>query len=252
MAKRPLILLSNDDGVHAPGIQAAREALDDLGDVWTCAPDSERSSCSHSMTLNEAIYAMNVSPRVWALSGTPGDAVFIALADILPRKPDLVVSGINSGPNLGKDVVYSGTVAAAREASFRGLRTVAISLQRGADFSHAASFIGKLASQLLKKKVPYPRHEQGGFLLNVNVPEGEPRGVKWTRLGVREYGEHVIKRRSPRKRIYYWLNGGPLDLPSPRGTDVHAVRDGHISVTPLHIDQTDEDAYYYLRDDFSF
>jgi 5'-nucleotidase len=252
MPGRPRILLCNDDGLGAPGIQAAAEALREMGELWISAPETERSSYSHAMTLNRPVFVERVATRTYSVSGTPGDAAFIALAGLMPARPDLVVSGINRGPNLGKDVVYSGTVAAAREGAFRGLRSMAVSLDRGTDYSFAAEFLTELASTLLERRIPFPRLDAGGVLLNVNVPAGQPRGVKWTRLGKREYGDNVIKRKSPRGHTYFWINGGPLEMKSPRGTDVHAVVHGHISVTPLVVDLTEQDAYHYLRDEPPF
>ncbi len=243
MRGSPLLLLSNDDGLGSDGIEAAAEALAPLGEVWIVAPDGERSSCGHAMTLSRPIFCRKVGARAFAVTGMPGDAVFVAIADILPRRPDLVVSGINHGPNLGKDVYYSGTVAAAREAAFRGIRSIAVSLVRGRDFREAARVVRRLATAVLSRRSPFPRNATtGGVLLNVNVPPGRPRGASWTRLGRREYGEHVVKRESPRGQLYYWVNGGPLRAPSGRSTDIWAVRHGRISVTPLVLDETDERA----------
>jgi 5'-nucleotidase len=239
MAK-PIILLVNDDGVDAPGIGAAAESLGGIGEVWIVAPDSERSSCSHAMTLTEPVFLRKVGRRRYAVSGTPGDAAFIGFSDLLPGRPALTVSGINRGPNLGKDTFYSGTVAAAREAGFRGLRAIAISLVSGDDYAHAGRVLERLASMMVGRSCPFPAGVGPGVVLNVNVPEGEPRGMRWTRLGRREYGDHVIRRRGPRGHVYYWINGGPLPAPSPRGTDVHAIREGYVSVTPLVTDLTDE------------
>ena len=241
MRGRPLILVSNDDGVGAAGIAAVSSVLAGAGDVWIVAPDGERSSCGHAMTLSGPVFCRRAGPRTFEVSGMPGDAVFIAIADLLPRRPDLVVSGINHGPNLGKDVFYSGTVAAAREAAFRGIPAMAVSLVRGSDFSHAAAIAGRLSAMMLSAGCPFPRNRTaGGPFLNVNVPQGRPRGASWTRLGRREYGEHVIRRRSPRGRAYYWINGGPQGVPSARLTDIWAVRRGRVSVTPLTLDETDE------------
>jgi len=251
MPDKPLILLTNDDGVKAPGLEAAAEVLAPLGELWIVAPDGERSSCSHAMTLTEPVFSKKVAPRTYAVSGTPGDAAYIAISDILPRRLELLVSGINRGPNLGKDTFYSGTVAAAREAGFRGLRGLAVSLVEGRDYSHAARVVEQLARLMLGRKCPFPKGTGPGVLLNVNVPGGSPKGVAWTRLGKREYGDHVIRRKGPRKNTYYWINGGPLPSPSPKGTDVHAVRHGLVSITPLVTDLTDLEAHETLDADFA-
>jgi len=247
---KPLILLTNDDGVDAPGIEAAAEVLRPLGELWIVAPDGERSSCSHAMTLTEPVFCAKVGKRRYAVSGTPGDAAYIAYSDILPGRPKLLVSGINRGPNMGKDTFYSGTVAAAREAGFRGLRGLAVSLVQGDDYAHAARVVEQLARMLLGRRCPFPTGTGPGVLLNVNVPGGRPKGVVWTRLGRREYGDHVIRRKGPKKNTYYWINGGPLPSPSPRGTDVHAVRNGLVSITPLATDLTDLEAHRILDGDF--
>jgi 5'-nucleotidase len=251
MATRPLILLTNDDGVGTPGLEAASGALEALGEVWIVAPDGERSSCSHSMTLTEPVFSRKLGRRTFSVSGTSGDAAYIAYSDILPRPPRLLVSGINRGPNLGKDTFYSGTVAAAREAGFRDHRAVAISLVRGDDYSHAARVLAQLARLLLARRTPFPRGTGPGILLNVNVPAGRPRGVAWTRLGRREYGDHVIRRKGPKNNTYYWINGGPLPSRSPRGTDVNAVRRGLVSISPLTTDLTDGLAHAKLATDFT-
>ena len=248
---KPLILLTNDDGVEAPGIEAAARVLGALGELWIVAPDGERSSCSHAMTLTEPVFCEKVGKRTYAVSGTPGDAAYIAYSDILPRRPRLLVSGINRGPNLGKDTFYSGTVAAAREAGFRGLRGLAVSLLEGSDYSHAARIVEQLAGMMLGRRCPFPTGTGSGVLLNVNVPAGRPKGVAWTRLGRREYGDHVIRRKGPKKNTYYWINGGPLPTPSPRGTDVYAVRRGMVSITPLTTDLTDLEAYRSLEPSFA-
>lgn len=250
MSKRPLILLVNDDGVRAPGLEAAADVLGPLGDVWIVAPDGERSSCSHAMTLSEPVFCRRIDRRTFALSGTPGDAAYIAYSDILPRHPDLLVSGINHGPNLGKDTFYSGTVAAAREACFRDHRAVAISLVGGDDYTYASLVLMQLGRLLLGRSTPFPRGTGPGILLNVNVPSGKPRGVMWTRLGKRDYGDHVIRRKDPKKNTYYWINGGPQPTSSPKGTDVHAVHNGFVSITPLATDLTDIAAHEKLQSGF--
>ena len=214
-SKRPLILLTNDDGVHAPGLAAAHEAVMDLGEAWVVAPLEEASSIGHAVTLMRPIFCNALGPRRYGFSGTPADGVFIALGDILPRRPDLVVSGINSGLNLGKDTFYSGTVAAAREAAFRGIPALAVSVERGAPFEEASALVRIMASAVLGGRGPRvdDPERDGALLVNINLPVGPARGLRITRLGRRIYGEHVIRRRSPRSQVYYWINGGATPAP---------------------------------------
>ena len=240
MAKRPLILITNDDGVNARGIKAAVDALDGLGDVWVVAPHEEISSCGHSVTLTGPIFCRKLRPKWFAIKGTPADSVFIACSDILPRLPDLVVAGINNGLNIGIDTFYSGTVSAAREASYRGIPGVAMSAGRGADLEEPARVTQVVARAVLG--AGGKGNKKGGVLLNVNVPTGKPKGLKLVKLGRRVYPDHVIKRKSPRGRDYYWINGGPADVDPGPGTDGRALAVGFVSVTPLGTDQTDHGA----------
>lgn len=238
--KRPLILLTNDDGVHAQGLTAACDAVGDLGDAWVVAPLEETSSIGHAVTLMRPIFCTRLGPRRFALSGTPADGVFIACSDLLPRAPDLVVSGINNGYNLGKDVFYSGTVAAAREAAFRGIPAVAASVERGGSFEAAAALVRIMAAAVLSGTGPRAADPErdGALLVNVNVPSRPARGLRVTRLGRRIYGDHVVKRRSPRRHVYYWINGGATPAPPGRGTDGDALSRGYASLTFLDLDQT--------------
>src|SRR5437868_2350532 len=200
----PLILVTNDDGVHAPGIKALAAGLASLGTVHVVAPDREVSACAQSLTLKHPLRAEKVDERVHAVDGTPADCVNLALVKLLPRRPDLVVSGINRGANMGEDVFYSGTVGGAREGTFFGVPAIAISLAGRLEFDYApaAAFAAQLGAQVLAQGLP-PR-----TLLNVNVPAGTPRGAVITRQGRR-----------------------PQDLAlAEAGTDVWALRDGLISV----------------------
>jgi 5'/3'-nucleotidase len=237
MSERPLILVTNDDGVAAPGIAAAREALRGLGDVVVAAPDRERSAASHSISLDRPLRVDELEPGVCSIDGTPVDCVYLALHHLVPRRPSLVVSGINNGYNLGSDVFYSGTVAAAVEGALRGVPAMAVSLERRRpqDFSHAASFLAALAAELIKRgDVALPERS----LLSVNVPPGPIKGYRVTFLGRRVYRDQVDVREDLRGRSYYWI-GGPeenaTDLP---GSDCSAVRDGIVSLTPLGLDLT--------------
>jgi 5'-nucleotidase len=235
--KRPLILVTNDDGVLAPGIRAVGEALKSVGDVIVAAPDRERSAASHSISLDRPLRVDEVEPGVFSIDGTPVDCVYLALLHLVPRRPALVVSGINNGFNLGSDVFYSGTVAGAVEGALRGVPALAMSLERGrpTDFSHAAAFAQALAAEIIRRgKEALP----DASLLSVNVPAGPLQGYRVTFLGRRVYRDQVDVRQDLRGRSYYWI-GGPeesaTDLP---GSDLSAVRDGLASVTPLSLDLT--------------
>ena len=236
MSDRPLILVSNDDGVGAAGIVALREALASFSDVYTVAPQFEQSAKSHSITLHHPLRFHEVEARVWAVDGTPADCVYVAffLQDLLPRRPDLVVSGINHGPNLGNDVHYSGTVAAAREGALRGVRSIAFS-NSSSDMEGAAQYAVRFCKQLLGTTAP----EGQAVLLNVNFPSVPPKGIRATRLGFRLYSDEVEVRDDPRGRHYLWI-GGPGHVKSEpvEGADTEALVEGLISITPLSIEAT--------------
>ena len=230
----PLILVTNDDGVHAPGIKALAGALAPLGEVYVVAPDREVSACSQSLTLKHPLRAEKVADRVFAVDGTPADCVNLALVKLLPRRPDLVCSGINRGANLGEDVFYSGTVGGAREGTFFGVPSIAFSLAVRADaaFEGAAAFAEKLAAMVLAKGLPERT------LLNVNVPPGVPTGVAITAQGRREHEGTIFEGLDPRRRTYYWIEEGTDTWLSDEMSDIHAVRRGLISVSPLQTDTT--------------
>jgi 5'-nucleotidase len=236
-SQRPLILITNDDGVMAPGIRAAAEALREVGEVMVAAPDRERSAASHSISLDRPLRVDEIEENVFSISGTPVDCVYLALLHIAKRRPALCVSGINNGYNLGSDVFYSGTVAGAVEGSLRGVPSIAVSLERRRpqDFSHAASFLQALASEAVARG---PSALPDATLLSVNVPGGAVTGYQVTFLGRRVYRDQVDVRQDLRGRSYYWI-GGPeenaTDLP---GSDCSAVRAGFASVTPLGLDLT--------------
>ncbi len=230
------VLLSNDDGVHAPGLRALAAAFAD-DEVWVVAPDREQSASSHSISLHRPLRLVEVRPRWYAVDGTPTDAVYMALNLVLKaERPDVVVSGVNHGPNLGNDVLYSGTVAAAMEGALLGVNAIAVSLACPAphEFAEAARFAAALARQVVARPPPAP------LLLNVNVPAGPVRGYRFTRLGRRTYGNEVIEKTDPRGRKYYWIGGeGGVRNEDIPGSDCNAVLiDGLASVTPLHLDST--------------
>ncbi len=237
---RPLFLLSNDDGVNAAGIRAAYEALEPLGDVIVAAPDRERSATSHSISLERPLRAEEIRPQTFAIDGTPVDCVYLALLHLCARKPDLVVSGINHGYNLGSDVFYSGTVAAAVEGALRGVPGVAVSMERRRhpDFSAATSFLRALVTSILEKGVA-SLPAQG--VLNVNLPGVEVSEYEVTFLGRRVYRDLVDVRQDLRGRSYYWIGGPEADAEDVAGSDMSAIRAGRVSLTPLKLDLSDRE-----------
>ena len=239
----PLILVTNDDGVHAPGIRALAEALGARWESHVVAPDREMSACAQSLTLKHPLRAEKIEERVHAVDGTPADCVNLALVKLLPRPPDLVVSGINSGGNLGEDVFYSGTVGGAREGTFFGVPSFAVSLASRAetDFSHAAAFAVRLAALVLDKGLPERT------LLNVNVPAGKPSGALVTIQGRRDHVGTILEGLDPRRRTYYWIEEGRDRWVSDDLSDIHAVREGLISITPLQTDTTHHAVLAALR-----
>ena len=234
----PLILVSNDDGIHSAGLAALADVLAPIGEVIVVAPDREQSACSHALTLHRPLRIDEVQPGRFTVDGTPTDCVNLAINAILKRRPALLVSGINRGANLGDDVTYSGTVSAAMEGTLLGIPSIAMSLiGRGTfEFGVAASFAARLAQWVLDHGLP------PDTLLNVNVPqefEGTaPRAVALTRMGRRRYGDAIIEKLDPRGRKYYWIGGEDVPFVAEEGTDFHAVHQGLISVTPIHLDLT--------------
>jgi 5'-nucleotidase len=236
----PRILVSNDDGHMAEGLQALVGALEGLGEVWVAAPEVEQSASSHAISIHRPLRLREVRPRWFAVDGTPTDCSYIGINHLLKdRRPALMVSGINHGPNLADDITYSGTVAAAMEASLLGVPAIAFSLvaRHGFDFGPAARFARQLVATALRQ--PRPPH----LLVNVNVPgQGEPKSYAVTRLGKHSYGFDVIEKEDPRGRKYYWIGGNEYQHEDIPGSDCNAVlRDGLISVTPLHLDLTAHD-----------
>ena len=235
MAK-PLVLLSNDDGHASRGIAAMRAALSVHADVIVVAPENEQSASSHSLSLHRPLRLREVERGVFALDGTPADCVYVALhaeGRIVPRRPDLVVSGINHGLNLGQDVFYSGTVAAAREGALRGIPAVATSAHANADLPGAAAVCAQIALDLLAR-APFARTP----LLNLNFPKGWQGQIRATRLGARIYEELVDFRKDPRGREYLWLGGPGVRHEKSDGSDTDAYDEGVASITPLVLDLT--------------
>lgn len=236
MSDRPLVLLSNDDGYSAPNLVAMREALLAFADVVVCAPELNQSATSHSLSLHRSLRLRKVSEGVFSLDGTPADCVYVALNAldrVLPRRPDLAVSGLNHGLNLGIDVFYSGTVAAAREAAMRGIPAIAASADHEADVTAAAALAAAIARELYERT----RGASGPApLLNVNIPPGARWEVRGTRLGARLYDDSVVFRQDPRGREYLWIGGAaPRHEPTP-GSDTDAYDEGAVSITPLTLD----------------
>jgi 5'-nucleotidase len=241
-----LVLVTNDDGILAPALGPLRQSLRALGRVVVVAPTADQSATSHSLTLHRPFRIQRHEEDVYSLDGTPTDCVVTAWHGLLDAEPDLVVSGINHGPNMGEDVFYSGTVAAAIEGTLQGAPSIAVSLatKQPADFAEPAEFVGRLAREVLERGLPRRR------LLNVNLPplpRGEIRGVSMTRLGSRVYRDVLIRKTDPRGRAYYWIGGEDPVWEPIEGTDFQAVHDGFISVTPMRLDLNDEDAFDGLK-----
>ncbi len=239
------ILLCNDDGVTAEGLKALAESLAEIADIHVVAPDRERSAASHAISLTRPLRIRKVEPNWFAVDGTPTDCAFLAINHLLKNdRPDLLVSGINRGANLGDDVTYSGTVAAAMEGTLLGVPSFAVSLTRRGerDYAHAAAFARELA--LLLAKRPLPR----GTLLNVNVPPGPVRGYAITRLGKHSYGTEVVEKLDPRGGRYYWIGGDEAQHENIPGSDCNVTLDqGLVSITPLHLDLTQNAVIEELR-----
>lgn len=232
------ILVTNDDGIHAPGICALADALREIGEVFIVAPDRERSAVGHALTLHHPLRATEIHRHSFAVDGTPTDCVNLGIHNLLSSKPDIVVSGINRGANLGDDVTYSGTVSAAMEATLMGIPSFAISLvtrDHGEHYASAARFASKLARVIVKERLP------ADTFLNVNVPdlpENEIGSPCITSQGKREYVGGIIDNTDPRGRKYYWIGSSIPEFRDIEGTDYHAIKHGHISITPLHLDLT--------------
>ena len=232
--------MSNDDGHASSGLRALVDALTPLGEVWVVAPEAEQSAASHAISLHRPLRIREISPRRYAVDGTPTDCSYLAINHVLKgRRIDLMASGINHGPNMAADVTYSGTVAAAMEASLLGVPAIAFSLATRSrfDFGPAARFAARFAQAALARR-PLP----SDMLINVNVPAGvEPEGYVVTRLGKHSYGWDVIEKEDPRGRKYYWIGGTEYQHEDIPGSDCKAVlRDKLVSVTPLKLDLTDD------------
>jgi 5'-nucleotidase len=232
------ILVTNDDGVHSDGIHALAAALSHAGEVTIVAPHVEASAIGHALTLRRPLRMERLRDRVYEVDGTPTDCVNVALTQLFASPPDLIVSGINKGYNLGDDVTYSGTVSGALEGALLGIPSIAVSLERGAeyDFRTAADAAALIGVAVLERGLP------ARVFLNMNVPAGMPRGMRVTVQARRNHLTVVAERLDPRGRAYYWIEEGQNDWEPHDRSDYQAVRDGYISVTPLQPDLTAYDA----------
>lgn len=246
-SQQPLILVTNDDGVHAPGLRALFEAVSSLGKAIIVAPERDNSAVSHALTMTRPLRVFELEKNIHVIDGTPTDCVTIATRKILPRQPDLLVSGINPGANLGDDISYSGTVSAAIEGTMHGIPSLAFSLASMTmyDFEVAAAVAWKLASLALTWKLP------SNTLLNINIPPltvADIKGIRFTRQGRRIYQDSIQETFDPWGRKHYWIGGGTVQW-SPDGdkTDDQAIAEGYISVTPIQLDLTNHVGLSYLE-----
>jgi len=237
----PLLLLTNDDGVHAPGLTALEQALAELGDVYVLAPEREQSACGHALTLHRPLRVDRLGERRFAVNGTPSDCVNLGVLGFLSERPVLVVAGVNHGTNLGDDVTYSGTVSAAMEGTLLGVPSIAVSLAPNGDLALAAEVARLIALRVLVAGLPKKT------LLNVNVP-ADPRGIRLTRLGHRVYSEKIVEQTDPRGRTHYWIGAGAPEWEELQGTDMGALHEGYVSITPVHLDLTNHRALDALAD----
>ena len=241
----PQILVTNDDGYRSEGIHALAEALKPLGDVTIVAPLDEASAIGHALTLRRPLRLEPHGSGVYTVDGTPTDCVNMAVTHVLKRLPDMVVSGINKGWNLGDDVTYSGTVAGALEGALLGVPGIAVSLQatRGTyDFRHAAEAAATMAARMFERPLP------AWTFLNINLPTGAPKGFRTTVQAKRNHITQITERHDPKGRAYYWIEEGQDEWAPHDRSDYQAVRDGYVSVTPLHPDLTAHQALRQVED----
>ena len=242
-----VILVTNDDGIHSPGITALFNTMRNLGDVYMVAPDRERSAAGHSLTMHRPLKAEEVRDRVFSVNGTPTDCVTLGINKLLPQKPDLIVSGINKGANLGDDITYSGTVAAAIEGTIFGVTSIAFSLMsaRHYHFETGSFFALKIAEYVLGKSLPFDT------LLNVNIPNiirEEIKGIKLTRQGKRIYENSIQEMLNPWGEKHFWIGGGKIYWEHSGDTDMEAVQQDFVSISPIHLDLTNYNALKFMRE----
>ncbi|RKD34532.1 5'/3'-nucleotidase SurE [Thermohalobacter berrensis] len=240
------ILVTNDDGINAIGIRKLAESLKKIGKVTVVAPDRQRSAIGHAITLHKPLrvdrFEFNdIEIDAWSINGTPSDCVKIAVESILEKKPDVVVSGINDGPNLGTDVLYSGTVSAAIEGAIHNIPSIAISAvgsKEKINYEGAKIYSCKLVKSIIEKDIP------NNIIFNINIPAlyiEKIKGIKVTELGIRKYKNNYIKRKDPMGKSYYWLAGKLIEIENNKESDVMATESGYISITPLHFNLTNYD-----------
>lgn len=244
--RRPLILVSNDDGVYAEGIRTLAKRMKQIGRVVVVAPDQQRSASSHSLTLHRPLRVHRVSQDVYSIDGTPTDCINLGVHEILKRRPDVIVSGINHGPNLGDDVHYSGTVSAALEGGILRVPSIAFSLVARTHFRFepAGDFAVKLTRRVLQESLPE------GIILNVNVPNlprSQIRGYAFTVQGKRNYGDVIVEKIDPRGQKYYWIGGNDAEYGDIPDSDCNTIVEKKISITPLRVDMTDSTTLARIR-----
>lgn len=242
---KPRVLVTNDDGIHAEGIIALENALIEFADVFVVAPVSEMSGASHSLTLSRPLRIRQIDERHWTVDGTPTDCVTLALNRIFTpgQRPQLCASGINHGENLGDDATYSGTVAGALESTILGVPGLAFSLIAGADYDFTES--AKIAAQLVARAI-----EEGlppATLLNVNFPQGKPKGIRVTKQGFKDARPLITEHKDPRGKLYYWIGEERNGFHAEGGTDFEAIDEGFASVTPMRSDLTNHGAIEILK-----
>lgn len=247
MAERPTLLVTNDDGIEAHGLKVLADALETLGDVWVVAPETERSGASHALSLRKPIPVRHLGAQRIAVDGTPADAVLLGVRKLIHRTPDVIVSGINHGPNLGDDVNYSGTVAAAMEGTIQRIPALAVSLasKSSREFDIAAEFSAAVTRRLLSRGLP------GGWMLNINVPalsRDRIRGVKVARLGRRTYEDMIHEKGDGSDGQCFWIGEGRPVCEPADDTDCALILTGWITVTPLRLDMTDHSAIETVLD----
>lgn len=247
------ILISNDDGISSPGIRALAKAMTELGEVFVVAPETNKSAIGHAVTMHSALRSKRIEDlgdgiHAWWVNGTPADCVKLGIENIMKEKPDLLVSGINLGENLGTDVIYSGTVSAAVEGAIFGIPSIAFSYQDydAKDYEIAAKIAKDLCVEIMKHGIPQ------NHVLNVNIPRvseaSEIKGIAVTKLGVKIYKNNFDEKKDPSGDIYYWLAGELIEVPEDRSTDIYAIKSKYVSITPINIDFTSYALIEELKD----
>jgi len=233
-----LILLTNDDGIYSEGLTILREHLEHFADIFIVAPDREKSATSLSLTLHRPLRVKRIKQDTFAVDGTPADCVYLAVQKLLPRKPSLLISGLNHGPNLGQqDISYSGTVAGARQGAFLGIPSAAISVLHDQDKQYAFEFSARAASSLVRKLLDHKLPP--GISLSINIPPPPVKGMKIVKLGQKRYNPKIIRKKDPRQNFYYWIGTGTPQAIGDKNSDVNIIKKGYITLTPLQTDLTD-------------